>query len=258
MSFLDLFYRPLRTRVAAARFEEAKLQVTEAVLDFAAMVRAAFYRHQADEQQLELRQTITQALAVAFDVTQRLHAAGNITDLDLVRERAQVEEAKLALRAAEVGARQSRAQLNALMGLWGEGTVWHIDRRLPDIPAAVLPVDGLEQQAIRQSLDLASARQRLLAAGAQVGVSRATALAPESSLGVGSEREEGEWEVGPSIEVPLPLFNQGQAGIGRAVAEFRRAQQEYYALGSSRFSQPALTSTRSSATGWLAPTWSSS
>jgi cobalt-zinc-cadmium efflux system outer membrane protein len=231
VSFLDVFYIPLRKRVAAARFEDAKLQVTGAVLDFAATVRAAFYRHQADEQRLELLQTIVQALAVSFDVTQRLHEAGNITDLDLARERAQVEEAKLQLRAAEVEVRQSRAQLNTVMGLWGPQTAWHIDRRLPDIPAPPLPFEGLEAQALRQSLDLASARQRLIAGGEQLGISRATALVPESSLGAGAEREEGEWGVGPVFEVPIPLFDQGQARIGRTVAELRRAQQEYYALG---------------------------
>jgi len=64
LDFLDIFYLPLRKRVAAARFEEAKLQVTGAVLDFAATVQAAFYRHQADEQMLELLQTIGQALAL--------------------------------------------------------------------------------------------------------------------------------------------------------------------------------------------------
>ena len=30
---------------------------------------------------------------------------------------------------------------------------------------------------------------------------------------------------------PIPLFDQGQARLGRAMAELRRAQQEYYALG---------------------------
>ena len=55
---LDALYVPLRKRVAAAQFEEAKLRVTGAVLDFAAQVRSAFYVHQAAEQLIELRQTI--------------------------------------------------------------------------------------------------------------------------------------------------------------------------------------------------------
>jgi outer membrane protein, heavy metal efflux system len=229
--FLDIFYLPLRKRVVAAQFDEAKLRVTGAVLDFAAAVRGAFYRHQADEQMLDLLQTVVQALAVAFEVAQRLHAAGNITDLDLARERALAEEAKLQLRAAETAVRQSREHLNTLLGLWGQQTVWHIDKRLPDIPAQPTPFAELESRALLQSIDLASARQRLIVAGAQLGVNRATALVPELEIGPVAEREEGAWEVGPRIEFPIPLFDQGQARIGRAAAELRRAQQEYYALG---------------------------
>src|SRR5688572_22884605 len=112
MSFLDIFYLPLRKHVAKAQFEAAKLQVTGEVLDFAAAVQSAFYRHQADEQRLELLQTISQTLAAALGAAQRLHAAGNITDLDLARERVTAEEAKLQLRTAETTARQSREQLN--------------------------------------------------------------------------------------------------------------------------------------------------
>jgi cobalt-zinc-cadmium efflux system outer membrane protein len=231
VNFLDVFYVPLRKRVAAARFEDVKLQVTGTVLNFATMVQAAFYRHQANEQTLELQQTIVQALTASLEAAQRLHAAGNITDLDLARERALAEEAKVRLRAAESAVYQSREHLNTLMGLWGPQTAWHIDKHLPDIPAQPLPFDELEARALRQSLDVASARQRLLVAGEQVGVSRATALVPELSLGAGGEREEGAWEVGPVFTFPIPLFDQGQARVGRAMAELRRAQQEYYALG---------------------------
>jgi cobalt-zinc-cadmium efflux system outer membrane protein len=117
------------------------------------------------------------------------------------------------------------------MGLWGQETAWHIDRRLPDIPKQPLSFDGLEMQALRQSLDLASARQRMIAVGEQVRVNRATALLPEIEIGPVAERQEGAWEVGPRIEFPIPLFDQGQARTGRALAELRRAQQEYYALG---------------------------
>jgi cobalt-zinc-cadmium efflux system outer membrane protein len=231
MDFLDIFYIPLRKRIAAAQFDEAKLQVTGAVLDFTATVRGAFYRHQADEQMLELLQTIGQALTIALEVAQRLHDAGNVTDLDLARERALLEEAKLQIRSAEIAARQSREHLNTLMGLWGQQTAWHIDRRLPDLPSQPTPFAELERRALQQSLDLASARQRIIVAGEQLGVDRATALLPESSLGPAAEREEGAWQVGAAVSFPIPLFDQGQARVGRAMTELRRAQQAYYALG---------------------------
>lgn len=229
VSFLDALYIPLRKRVAAARFEEAKLRVTGAVLDFAAQVRSAFHAHQANEQLRELRATIVEALTASLEVSRRLHEAGNISDLDLARDRAVTENARLALRAAETTARQSREQLNSLMGLWGGQTDWVIDARLPDPPAEPLPVEGVEQAALARSLDLAHARQRIVAAGEQLGYQRATALIPETELGVEAEREES-WKVGPTLSVPVPLFDQGQARVGRGLVELRRARQEYYAL----------------------------
>ena len=230
LNFLEIFYRPLRRRVAAARFEEAKLLVTGAVLDFAGQVRAAFYSHQANEQMLELRQTIMQALDASFEIARRLSAAGNITDLDLARERAQFEASKLALRSAEVVVRQSREQMNSLMGLWGKETRWQSDGRLADIPTEPLHVAELERLAVSSSLDLLQARQRILVSGEQLGFNRSTNWLPELDFGVHGEREEGSWQTGPEIAFPIPLFDQGQGRIGRALAELRRAQNEYYAL----------------------------
>jgi cobalt-zinc-cadmium efflux system outer membrane protein len=163
-------------------------------------------------------------------VARRLHEAGNITDLNLLRERALVEEAKLQLAAAEIASRQSRAQLNTLMGLWGSDTAWTVSRRLADIPEQPVPMEGVETQAISQSLDLASARQRIIVAGEQLGFHKATALVPELSLGALAEREEGAWKVGPTFGFSLPVFDQGQGRIGRAIAELRGTQQVYYAL----------------------------
>jgi cobalt-zinc-cadmium efflux system outer membrane protein len=229
VGLLDALYIPLRKRVAAAQFEEAKLRVTGAVLDFAARARAAFYVHQANEQLLELRQTIVQALAAALDVSRQLHEAGNISDLDLARDRVGTEASRLALRSAEIATRQSREHLNSLMGAWGDLTDWEIDGRLPDVPPDPPPVNGLEREALARSINLAHARQRIIAAGEQVGYDRATSLIPGADIGVEAEREDG-WKVGPVLSVPLPLFDQGQARIGRGAAELRRVQQEYYAL----------------------------
>jgi outer membrane protein, heavy metal efflux system len=230
INFLDVFYVPLRSRVAAARFEEVKTEVTGSVLDLAARVRTAFFLHQANEQMLELRQTIVQALSGSFEVARRLNEAGNITDLDFARERASLETGKLTLRSAEIAVRQSREELNMLMGLWGKETEWQSDERLPDIPEQPLQIENIERVALARSVDLLNARQRIIVAGNQLGFNRWTALISELHAGPLGEREEGSWEVGPIFEFPIPLFDQGQARIGRATAELRRAQQQYYAL----------------------------
>ncbi|HWP24620.1 MAG TPA: TolC family protein [Candidatus Binatia bacterium] len=230
MNFLDIFYIPLRRRVAAARFEEVKTQVAGSVLDFAARARSAFYTHQANEQMLELRRTIVEALAASFEIARRLHDAGNITDLDFARERAFLESGKLALRSAEVSARQSWEELNALMGLWGDEAAWQVDERLPDIPAQPIRTEDIERVALARSIEVRNARQRVVVAGEQLGFNKWTALVPEMHAGPLGEREEGSWEAGPTFEVPIPLFDQGQARIGAAMAELRRAQQEHYAL----------------------------
>ena len=230
MNFLDIFYLPLRKRVAAARFEEAKNRVSGLVLDFTGRVRTTFFSHQANEQMLELRQTIVQALHASFAVTRRLYEAGNITDLDFARERALLEAGKLALGSAEVAARQSREELNILMGFWGKQTDWQTEDRLPEMPREPIQTEDIERVALQRSVDLLNARQRVISAGEQLGLNRATALIPESHLGALGERTDGAWEVGPVLEFPIPLFDQGQARTGRAAAELRRAHQEYYAL----------------------------
>jgi|SRR5262245_43598844 len=231
MNFLNLFYIPLRKRVAAARFEETKTRVTGAVLDVVGQVRRAFYTYAAYEQILELRQTVGQALEASFEIARRLHQAGNISDLDFYSERAQLETAKLGLRATEVSVRQSREELNTLMEVWGPQTQWQSIGRLPEIPNQPLDTKDIERLSLERSLDLAQARQRIIGSGEQLGLNRWTALVPELSAGPAAERREGSWEVGPRVDFLIPLFDQGQAAVGRTSAELRRSQQEYYSLG---------------------------
>ena len=230
LDFLNVFLIPLRRRVAAAQFEAAKLHVTGAVLDFAARVRAGFYRHQASAQLLALQQTVVTDLGLRWGAAQRLHAAGNISDLDLMRERALLEEAKLALASAETVVLDSRERLNTAMGLWGNAVAWRAGNRLPDPPETPVSLDAIEARVVESSLDLARARQGVLIAGERLGLRRGETLVPDFDLGVVGEREAGHGSAGPTLEFALPLFDQGQARVGRAQAELRRSQHEYYAV----------------------------
>ncbi len=226
----DLVYAPRRTRVASAELEATKLAVAGEVLATGWAVRTAFIRHQANEQLVEMRKQVVAATHASYAVARRMRAAGNITELELAQERALAEQARLDLRAAEIDARQSREELNRLLGLWGTDTQWALEAtRLPDPPDDALDPIGLETRAVGRSLELAAASQRIVAAAENLGLNRADALFPEVVLGAAGERE-GDWDTGPTLALPIPLFDRGQARKARARAELERAREQHYAL----------------------------
>lgn len=232
MDFIDLLYTPLRKRVATAKFEEVKLRVAAEVLDVAWRTRTAFYRHQANEQLVEMRRQVAASTAASFELAQHMREAGNMRELDLASEHALAEEAKLDLRLAEVTVRESRETLNALMGLWGEtAQMWTVASvRLPEPPREPLDSARLESRAIERSLDLAAAEQLIVAAAENAGLDRASGLIPELILGGRGGRDRGEWKPGPIFILPLPFFDRGQARLARAQAELRQTRELHYAL----------------------------
>ena len=68
-----------------------------------------------------------------------------------------------------------------MMGLWGKDVSWRISSRLPEVPIEAEEFENLEKIAIEKSIDLALARQKIIAIGMQFGIAKATALVP--SLG---------------------------------------------------------------------------
>ena len=231
--FLGVFQIPLRRRVAAAAFEATKIRVAGAAIDLAADVREAYYDVQAARQLSEMRRTVLEASEASYEITKRLHAAGNITDLALNLERAAYEQAKLDVAAAEYEIIARRERLTSLMGLWGAGAgSWQVAERLPE-PGDLsqeLRAQGLERQVVANSLELGAIRQDIEAAGRVLGLNRTFGLLPDLELGASAEHEpEGEWAAGPALSLPIPLFNQGQPAVAAARAELRRAKAEYVA-----------------------------
>ena len=232
VDFIDLLYVPLRKRVATARFEETKLRVAAEVLDLAWRTQTAFHQHLGNEQMLEMRRQVAASTNASFELARRMREAGNIRELDLASEQAFAEEAKLDLRLAEIAARASREQLNALMGFWGEEAQgWAAaPARLPDPPREPLDSERLESRAIERSLDLAAAERLIAAAAENLALDRASGLFPELIVGGTGERDGPEWEPGPTLTLPLPFFDRGQARVARAQAELRQARELRYAL----------------------------
>ncbi|MBI2568833.1 MAG: TolC family protein [Candidatus Schekmanbacteria bacterium] len=232
IELLDVLFRPLRRGAAQAGFAAAQLRLGGAVLDLVHEVRLGFLAAQAAAETLALLRTSLAAAEASLDFAHRLHAAGNITDLDLANEQAFREEARLAVAAAELAERRGRERLNTLLGLWGPDTQWQLAPRLPEPPAAEPATEEIERQAVASSLDLEAARLQIEVAGRELGLARKTRWLPELEVGGLAEREAGdkEWAVGPSIELALPLFDQGQAAVAAAEAQRRLREEQYRAL----------------------------
>jgi len=231
--FISMLQIPLRKRVAAAAFDEATLTASASIVDLVTEVKRAYYRLQGAEQLLELRRTVRDATGLSADIARRQHDAGNVTNLDLANESALAEQAGADLARAESEVADDREELTALMGLWGgDAAGWRIASHLPELPSDDVPPDALESLAVSQRLDLVAARQRIRTVLLARRLAGAFRWLPSAALGVAAEREvdNGVWSIGPSVELPIPIFDQGQATLARNAAELGQRENEHAAL----------------------------
>jgi cobalt-zinc-cadmium efflux system outer membrane protein len=227
-NFMDLFFIPLRTKVAENALQSAKLKVADAIVKHAAETKEAFYVLQATLQMLEMRRAVSKALDASALAARKLFAAGNVRALECQNEQNLANEARLELALVENEVIQRRERLNVLLGLWGQRTTWKISDRLPDLSLQDPDGTGLERLAITQRLDLQSERNELDALGNSINLSGYGALITDATLGLHSEREpDGFTSRGPSFEFSIPIFNQGQPQRAKAYSEFRR-QAAYF------------------------------
>ena len=223
-SLSGLLIIPAKDGAASKSFEAARASVIGKILDLALKVRLAFYDYQAAAERLELERTSLASARASFDMAQKVHDAGNVTDLALAGEQALYEEARIGFARAEAANAAKHEELSGLLGLRPDAPAWTAVARLPPpAPVETLLAD-LERRAVAKSLDLEITRLRYEAAAKKANVARFEGIVPDLSVGVAAEHE-GEWSVGPAAAVEVPLFDQGQAEVDAHLAEMRRERK---------------------------------
>ena len=229
-TLIDLFQLRNRRALGQAGFEAARLRVAGAVIGFAAEVRADWYVLQAAQQALAQQRTIAEAAQASAELALRQHDAGNISDLDLEKEQAIYEQAKLDLARVELDEIQARERLLADLGALDT-----LPLILPAqaMPTAEPPAERFAEEleaALATRLDLSLARAEIEAARRALPLARSGTW-DELAAGVHHEREpDGEGTTGPALALPIPIFDRGMAGRTRAAATLRRAEQRLHAL----------------------------
>ena len=237
--FLNVFALPLRRAVARSEYQAARLRVAQAVLAQAARTRRAVTRVQAARLRLDMQTRIAQGAEAAYQAALLLREAGNVPAVELLAEQERYESARLTLVEAELALAESREALVRELGLNAPdlqlagrlAPVPDVEplARLSDEADRQLDVAALERRALDASLALAAARADAEAAARRLGLDDLESVLPDFEVGGELEREDGEWEAGPEVELALPLFDQGQARRAATGSALRRARADHAA-----------------------------
>lgn len=231
-NLLSLAARPARRRLAETQYRRAQLLVAAAVLDHASEVESAYWELVAAEHAATLRSAIAAAAEAAADLAARMVAAGTASELDLTRERALHEMTRVAEQRSAGERVAAREHLARLLGLESEeAAAFTTPRELPELPPSDPSLEGLERIAVDQRLDLEAAGEEVEALGQALGITRKWRWFVLAELGVEGDRElDGEWLVGPTVRLQLPIFDQRRGELRRREAELRQGEQRLRAL----------------------------
>lgn len=227
-NFLNILMIPLKAKVAKDQLLAAQLRVSDAVTRLVAETKSAIYQLQAAEEIFGRLKVEQATQATSLDFIQKLHEAGNITDLQLLQQQGEYSQSRLEIAQAEADIRDLREKLNRLMGLWGMDTDWKVEPKIPEVPTKDFSIRGLETLAITQRYDLAASKAELESTLRALGLEKAFRWIGALDFGIDSERDtDSQTITGPTLRLELPIFNQGQARIARGEAALRRAYDKF-------------------------------
>ncbi len=222
---VGLITLPWQARWAGQRHESAKLQAAQSVLVLAADTRRAWVRAVAAQQSVVYLRDAKDAAEAGAELAHRMAQVGNWSALQRTREQLLLADAGAQLARAEQAAVASREQLTRLLGLSGERTAYTLPDRLPALPKAAPELGDVQALALRDRLDVRSAQAQNTAVAGSLGLTHATSVINAMDIGIarnskfdnGADRSRST-QRGFELDLPIPIFDWGQARNGRAEA----------------------------------------
>lgn len=215
-------------RAASAQLAAARRNAAAATLEIGGRAKQRFYQAVAADQQLQLRRVFTQAAQASAELATGLRAAGNLTELDSLRQSVFHEESQVALEQATTDAASAREALRLVLGIAAEPAQLQLPPELPDLPDALGGDVDLERVATARNLQLEGLRYTLQAAEHGLDLAQLQSW-PQLALGVAVKHEHG-FAVGPAVGISLPLFDFGGGKRDAARARIEALQHGYVAL----------------------------
>jgi outer membrane protein TolC len=223
---LQLLTLPWRAQYAGQAQQLARLRAAQEVIRTAAETRKAWIRAVAARQAAHYLRDAREAAEAGAELARRMARVGNWSKLQQAREQAMLADVGAQLARAEQAALSEREKLTRLLGLWGADAGYTLPERLPDLPRELPERGDIEAVALRERLDVRAARDESRYVADSLGFTRATGVIDAFTVGVvrntAFHNAEGTRETkrGVELELPLPLFDWGQARSARAEASY--------------------------------------
>ena len=226
---IGLLALPWRAKWAGQQAELAKLQAAQEVVRLAADTRKAWINAVAAQQTARYMRDVKESAEAGAELARRLARVGNWSRLNQAREQSFLADATAQLARSEQAAFSSREQLTRMMGLWGTQTNYRLPDRLPDLPGEARQIADVEAQAITQRLDVRSATMETAYVADSMGLVKASGFIDAFDVGFTRattfDNAAGTRDTrrGVEVELPLPIFDWGQARNARAQAVYMQS-----------------------------------
>ena len=230
---VDLLLLPQRLDISRSQSDEAKAELTHAVVEQVTQVRQAWVRAIAARQALHYAEQVQRSADASAELARRMQQVGNFSKLQRARQQVFYADATTQLAAAMHAATAAREELVRALGLDdAQAARLALPERLPDLPQAPRDAAEVAATAIDQRLDVRLARARLEVASKSQGLHLLSTFTEveagarhdtvfDNAQGTQSTRR------GYELDIRLPLFDWGTAKRDALDAQSLAAANRY-------------------------------
>jgi len=218
----DLWQIPERSRVAQNALERTILELAHSSVQLASNIRTAYIEFLAAEQLLTIAQENRDSAVRLVDVVQARLEVGAATAIDHKLVELEFIDTEVAVRDARFVSGEQRRRLMTLLGYDHVPANMNLIAALPTSSGELPEIEILRGIASKQRLDIKAAHARLHESMTELHRQHGLVV-KVVELGVSAERE-SDWALGPALSLELPIFDQNQAQIAKAVETLAQNQ----------------------------------
>jgi len=239
ISLFDLLFLPARLEQAEFRQQQTRLQSSIALLSTVTEVRQAWVDAVAARQVARYREEVATAAGTAAELARRMQATGNFSRLQRARAHALAAEETANLIRARQNATAARETLIQRLGLTpSQAQALRLPDQLPALPEAPMDEATAGAALLENRLDVRIARTDLDRTAKSLGLTRVTSVVNGLHVAGVRNSETGEsTQRGFELELPLPLFDLGDAARAGGEARYLAAFNRTLELASNASSQ---------------------